>query len=480
MAHSESPFQVIEHVVPGQHIREYARATATIDGPLDLVVKQYIPLDNPRPQWGDLTIIAAHGSGLPKELYEPLLEEIHQRSKTAGFQIRSVWFADAAHQGASGMLNEPNLGNDPSWFDHARDVIAMVNHFRNDMVRPIVGLGHSMGAGQLILTSLMHPRLFTSLILLEPVFDKSIHTCRGPALTRASTFRRDVWSSREEAACAARKAYKRWDPRVMERWLNFGYRTMPSVVHPNTRGLQQRLEQIGEQSSACFDINQWLEQRSTGSDELRPSDGGKNWSTSDLEPVTLATTKHQEVFSYLRPNFKGIRVVSETSPETLVPAGRTTIPEIEATKLDGLDRSEIPDLVGPPDATVPFYRAEPVIAYLALPHIRPSVFYVFGEKSPLSAPELRRSKLERTGTGVGGSGGAKAGRVADVEIARGTHFVPLERVAECAAAVFGWLGGESSRWKIDEERLVAAWEAKSAREKATVTPEWVDKIKSLL
>jgi hypothetical protein len=36
-----------------------------------------------------------------------------------------------------------------SWFDHSRDLLNMVNHFRDRMVQPIFGIGHSMGAAQL-------------------------------------------------------------------------------------------------------------------------------------------------------------------------------------------------------------------------------------------------------------------------------------------------------------------------------------------
>lgn len=47
-----------------------------------------------------------------EELYEPLWEEILARSSENGFRIRSIWMADAAHQGQSGVLNEHALGND--------------------------------------------------------------------------------------------------------------------------------------------------------------------------------------------------------------------------------------------------------------------------------------------------------------------------------------------------------------------------------
>jgi isocitrate dehydrogenase kinase/phosphatase len=36
-----------------------------------------------------------------------------------------------------------------SWLDHSRDLLYMINQFRHDMPQPIVGVGHSMGAGQL-------------------------------------------------------------------------------------------------------------------------------------------------------------------------------------------------------------------------------------------------------------------------------------------------------------------------------------------
>jgi hypothetical protein len=66
-----SLFKIEEHILPCQHIREYARATAREEGVLELVIKQYTPLSNPNPQPGDVTVIATHGSGLPKVLFYP-------------------------------------------------------------------------------------------------------------------------------------------------------------------------------------------------------------------------------------------------------------------------------------------------------------------------------------------------------------------------------------------------------------------------
>jgi len=127
---SSSIFEIKEHTVECQHIREYARATANSqEEVLQLSVKQYVPLDNPNPEAGDLTIIGAHANGFAKvsasynpwiwttswafkEMYEPLWEDLHSISKTKGFRIRSIWIADVAQQGASGVLNENVLGDD--------------------------------------------------------------------------------------------------------------------------------------------------------------------------------------------------------------------------------------------------------------------------------------------------------------------------------------------------------------------------------
>ena len=88
------------------------------------------------------------------------------RSNLDGFRIRAIWMADAAHQGASGIYNEEYIGNDrksiamsdqgivdrlkkASLFDGSRDLLHMINHFRHEMPRPLMGVGHSLGGTQL-------------------------------------------------------------------------------------------------------------------------------------------------------------------------------------------------------------------------------------------------------------------------------------------------------------------------------------------
>lgn len=145
------------------------------------------------------------------------------------------------------------------WQDHARDLLAMVNHFRRDIKRPIIGIGHSMGASNLVDLSLMHPRLFTTLVLVEAALGYP-----NPVLnwypSIASVARRDHWASRAEAGDSLHKNvfYRKWDPRVIDRYLESGLRRLPTrLYHAKAEG----------------------------------------------EAVTLTTPREQEVFMFLRPNF---------------------------------------------------------------------------------------------------------------------------------------------------------------------------------
>lgn len=153
----------------------------------------------------------------------------------------------------------------------------MVNHFRAEMPMPIVGIGHSYGANVLVNLSLIHPRLLSSLILLDPVIQEDAsppEAAGGVAPTRASTFRRDLWPSRLEAEDTFRKQkfYKSWDPRVLDRWCKYGIRETPTALYPNGQGA-----------------------------------------------ATLTTTRDQECFTFLRPSWEAVSEDGQIVKRELVP-----------------------------------------------------------------------------------------------------------------------------------------------------------------
>jgi hypothetical protein len=124
------------------------------------------------------------------------------------------------------------------------------------------------------------------------------------------------------------------------------------------------------------------------------------------------------------------------------------------------------------ELSYPFYRPEPASAVRNLPHLRPSVLYIFGSESEHSRSDLREQKMDLTGTGVGGSGGAREGRVKEVLLPNVGHLIPMEAVTACADAAAEWLKQEMQRWVQEEEEWRRAWESKSVRERRMLSEEW--------
>lgn len=63
---------------------------------------------------------------LSQELYEPLWEEIHARSRQNGFRIRSIWMSDVAQEGQSSVINEDSLGNDRMWHESFTEISILI------------------------------------------------------------------------------------------------------------------------------------------------------------------------------------------------------------------------------------------------------------------------------------------------------------------------------------------------------------------
>ncbi|KAF9884291.1 hypothetical protein FE257_001921 [Aspergillus nanangensis] len=389
-----SHFRVIEHTARCQNVRERLGAVkAGHENELKLAVKQYIPIDNP----------------CPKEVYEPLWDDIHEILRSHNRRIRSIWIADVAQQGQSGILNESILGHDPDWFDHGRDLLSMINQFQDQIPQPLIGIGHSMGGMQLAHLSLMHPSLFEGLVLVDPVIQRENP---GLEFAQSSTYRRDLWLSQKQAVDKFKSSpfYQSWDPRVFDKWTQYGLRDLPTPLYPIS-------DKTGQSA------------------------------------VTLTTTKAQELFYYVRPSY-----IDEQS---------------------GLPRGVPKDDMHPDDLDErPFYRPEPAWMFRHLPELKPAVLYLFGEKSPLSSPAARKEKLEMTGTGVGGSGGAARGLVQEVALSCG-HMVPMELVRESAEASASFIDAGLSAWESRVSDFRKGWERVPHQEQVNVGQQWEKHISAL-
>ena len=244
--------------------------------------------------------------------------------------------------------------------------------------------------------ALMHPRLFTTVILLDPV----IHIAplplgigkEPPGNVNMSTYRRDIWPSRQAAAEAYAKTpvFAAWDKRVFERQVAFGFRDLPTALYPDL-----------------------------------PADANPS-----SPPVTLTTTRHQEVWTYVRPNYEMYN--NHQAGEKLV-VNRSTHADFDPTV-----------------ALLPFYRPEPIIIFHRVSEVRPSALWALGGTSNLPRAELRQA-AKACGTGPGGSGGMMEGRVKEVIFPDHGHLFPMEIVDDTAHECALWLGTEMNRWRKEEE-----------------------------
>lgn len=236
---SEHLFTITSYIIPASHIRGYSRGIQDEQtNHLRLSLKHYLPKGR-EAKPGDPTLILAHGIGSSKESYEPFLDEL-----LTHIPIRGAWACDVTHHGASYLLNEDIIGDEPHWLDSARDLVHMVNTFAAQMPPPIYGIGQSWGCNNIVLMSHLHQRLLAGMVLIEPFFGTGYrfqsYAVDRPAADsqhRISLLarRRDTWTSREEAAAKLRATpyYAVFDPRVFERVVKYDLRDMPTRQHPH-------------------------------------------------------------------------------------------------------------------------------------------------------------------------------------------------------------------------------------------------------
>ena len=111
-----------------------------------------------------------------------------------------------------------------------------------------------------------------------------------------------------------------------------------------------------------------------------------------------------------------------------------------------------------------------------IPHLRPNVLFIFGGLSDAATPKMQKDLMERTGVGIGGSGGVKECAVSKHLFKNLGHLMPMEDPEGCSNVVSAWLGKELKIWAEKEAKFRKEWSAVSAREKMVVSEEWKERI----
>ncbi|TFK31945.1 Alpha/beta hydrolase family-domain-containing protein [Crucibulum laeve] len=233
-----------------------------------------------------ITLFFAHANGFPKEIWEPAIGLL--LSSRAGQIIDEVWSWESVQHGDAALLNEGNLSAIFDWSDNARDILNFLlfylptvasdtalpthlqrlpneeteyresNGFKN---RTIVPVGHSYGGCTSALAAIIHPQLFSSIVLVDPVIIKPtddinsmLHDPHTSTLVLGSLTRRETWSSREEALASFQKSpfFCSWDPAVLRVYVECGIHLIPSPSSSSAPSTIAKLKTPGIQEAIVF------------------------------------------------------------------------------------------------------------------------------------------------------------------------------------------------------------------------------------
>jgi len=227
-----------------------------------------------------LTLLLTHANGFPKEIWEPIIRRI--LNSPSGEQVDEIWSWEAVQHGDAYLLNGDSLGFLFDWADNGRDILNFLHYFIPSRVtdtplpthlqrvspeethfrqtqgfnrRRILGVGHSYGGCAMAFAALENPKLFSSLILVDPVIikpydreEQGLSDVRVTDLVYSSLNRRSVWPSKEEALASFQKNpfFNSWDPEVLKLYVECSlYDTNDSDGRPITRlkmpGIQEAI-----------------------------------------------------------------------------------------------------------------------------------------------------------------------------------------------------------------------------------------------
>ncbi|KAF9446266.1 hypothetical protein P691DRAFT_733620 [Macrolepiota fuliginosa MF-IS2] len=204
-----------------------------------------------------ITLFFAHANGYPRETWEPVLGRIFSSPITN--MIDEVWTWECVQHGDAGLINAEALTGYFDWSDNARDMLNFFLYFLPSTTldgtlpvhllriptaetqervssgfkhRTLIPIGHSYSGTALALGAVDYPKLFSSLIFVDPVMmdpglPEEVRQIVGKwgfkAVSNALS-RKDTWNSKEEAYAefSSSPFYKAWDPETLELYIYHG------------------------------------------------------------------------------------------------------------------------------------------------------------------------------------------------------------------------------------------------------------------
>lgn len=136
-----SRFKIITHEILYQHVLQCQPAVANEQEDISyLEVQQYIPLDNPCHQLGDVAIFAAHANGIPNESYQSLWTDLLD-------EFQSSRVSHSSNLGRRPISTSPNQTIPPRQRPASSD---SQRSSAKELLKPSVSIGHGVQGSQVV------------------------------------------------------------------------------------------------------------------------------------------------------------------------------------------------------------------------------------------------------------------------------------------------------------------------------------------
>ncbi|PVZ97169.1 hypothetical protein BB558_006882 [Smittium angustum] len=161
-----------------------------------------------------ITILVTHGSGFPKELYEPMLRHSVDSIVNEDIYIEKVVSIDFYSHGESAVLNSDFIkasNHKSNWIDNSRDILSVINQLGLKS-GDVVGVGHSMGGC-----------CFTVKTSLGKGFDVS-------KIVEIALRRRNGFNSKEDFKqyLLSKPVYTAWRAEIIDTYVEYGLKNVIS------------------------------------------------------------------------------------------------------------------------------------------------------------------------------------------------------------------------------------------------------------
>ncbi|RKL35775.1 hypothetical protein BFJ72_g8475 [Fusarium proliferatum] len=223
--------------------------------PSKLVTKRYIPTNQVNKSEQGVTLLTLTGMGVPKEMFEPMFEDLLPRLHKSGVKVEEIWAVDMPLSGQTAKANSVGYlyANEK---DIVRDLLLFLTAYlpvkpggelpkylepRKPTARAqqptrqnLHVFAHSLGAQAAILASVHAPNIFSSLTVVDPAMIPA-----GKINDAMTKLPKDIFclglkqnfpdrNAVEKALCETKRT-KNWDERAIHMFTQHG-------VVPNEKG----------------------------------------------------------------------------------------------------------------------------------------------------------------------------------------------------------------------------------------------------